>query len=204
VLWIRIRMDLLWFWQAGSGSRRAKMTHKKRKNAEISCFEALGDLFWRAGSFYWRLGLGLGINEFNFSFKNENFSCKILHFFTKTLDPDLDPPWPKMPDPHWNQCGSTTLNCTYILGHLLCLGCYFYSVVDPDPGSGAFLTPGSGIRNRFFPDTGSRIPDPKPIFWEFSDNFLGKKFYNSLKIGPNFSQHLKTKIICYCVKFVAT
>jgi hypothetical protein len=24
------------------------------------------------------------------------------------------------------------------------------SVADPDPGSGAFLTPGSGIRNRFF------------------------------------------------------
>jgi hypothetical protein len=35
-----------------------------------------------------------------------------------------------------------------------------------DPGSGAFLTPGpgSGIRSRFFPDPGSRIPDPKPIF----------------------------------------
>ncbi len=32
-----------------------------------------------------------------------------------------------------------------------------------DPGSGAFLTPGSGIWNRFFPDPGSRIPDPKPI-----------------------------------------
>ena len=30
------------------------------------------------------------------------------------------------------------------------------SVADPDPGSGAFLTPGSGIG--FF-----RIPDPKPI-----------------------------------------
>jgi hypothetical protein len=28
-----------------------------------------------------------------------------------------------------------------------------------DPRSGAFLTPGSGIRNRFL-----RIPDPKPIF----------------------------------------
>ncbi len=26
------------------------------------------------------------------------------------------------------------------------------SVTDPDPGSGAFLTPGSGIQNRFFPD----------------------------------------------------
>jgi hypothetical protein len=37
-------------------------------------------------------------------------------------------------------------------------------VADPDPGSGAFLTPGSGILNRFFPDPGSRIPDPKPIF----------------------------------------
>jgi hypothetical protein len=80
------------------------------------------------------------------------------------------------------------------------------SVADPDPGSGAFLTPGSGIRNRFFPDPGSRIPDPgsKPIFWELSDNFLGYKFYNSLKICPNsFLQHFKTKIICNFVKFVA-
>ncbi len=33
------------------------------------------------------------------------------------------------------------------------------SLSVPDPGSGAFLTPGSGIRNGFF-----RIPDPKPIF----------------------------------------
>ncbi len=47
---------------------------------------------------------------------------------------------------------------------------FINSVVDPDPGFGAFLTPGSGIRNRFFPDLGSRIPDlgfripgPKPI-----------------------------------------
>jgi hypothetical protein len=39
----------------------------------------------------------------------------------------------------------------------------FTRVADPDPGSGAFLTPGSGIRNRFFPDPGSRIPDPKSI-----------------------------------------
>ncbi len=35
------------------------------------------------------------------------------------------------------------------------------SVADPDPGSGAFLLPGSGIRIRFFPipDLGSRIPN---------------------------------------------
>jgi hypothetical protein len=38
------------------------------------------------------------------------------------------------------------------------------SVADPDPGSDAFLTPGSGIWNRFFPDLGFQIPDPKPIF----------------------------------------
>ncbi len=33
------------------------------------------------------------------------------------------------------------------------------SVADPDPGSGigAFLTPGSEIRNRFIPDPGSQI-----------------------------------------------
>jgi hypothetical protein len=54
------------------------------------------------------------------------------------------------------------------------------SVADPDPGSGAFLTPGSGIQNRFIPDLGSQTH----IFE--SANFLGKKFYNSLKIGPNF------------------
>jgi hypothetical protein len=34
---------------------------------------------------------------------------------------------------------------------------------------------------------------------------LGKKFYNSLNIGPHFFlQHLKTKIICNFVKFVVT
>jgi hypothetical protein len=33
-----------------------------------------------------------------------------------------------------------------------------FSVADPNPGSGigAFLTPGSRIRNRFFPDPGSQ------------------------------------------------
>jgi hypothetical protein len=39
-------------------------------------------------------------------------------------------------------------------------GLFAISVADPDPGSGAFLTPGSGIRNGFIPDLGSRIPSP--------------------------------------------
>jgi hypothetical protein len=53
------------------------------------------------------------------------------------------------------------------------------SVADPDPGSGigAFLTPGSGIQNRFFPDPGSRISDPGSqdhIFKSFLTIFLVK------------------------------
>jgi hypothetical protein len=36
------------------------------------------------------------------------------------------------------------------------------SAANTDPGSGAFLTLGSEIWNRFF--SGSRIPDPNPIF----------------------------------------
>ncbi len=40
------------------------------------------------------------------------------------------------------------------------------SVSDPDPGSGAFWTPRS----------------PNPYFWELRDNFVGKKYYNSLSI----------------------
>jgi hypothetical protein len=34
----------------------------------------------------------------------------------------------------------------------------YSSVTDPDPGSGAFLTSGSGIRNKYFrfPDLGSQ------------------------------------------------
>jgi hypothetical protein len=67
------------------------------------------------------------------------------------------------------------------------------SVADPDPESGAFLAP----------EPGYRIPDPKPIF--LSDKSLGKKFYNSLKTGPNFFlQHFKNKIILNFVKIVAT
>jgi hypothetical protein len=56
---------------------------------------------------------------------------------------------------------------------------------------------------RTLKSTGFRIPNP--YFWELFDNFLGKKFYNSLKIGPNyFLQHFKNKTILNFVKFVAT
>ncbi len=65
-------------------------------------------------------------------------------------------------------------NCFFFLGELsVDKGFYNSSVAAPDPGSGAFLTPGSGIRNRFFPDPGSRIPDPKPTCLRAKWQFFG-------------------------------
>ncbi len=73
-----------------------------------------------------------------------------------------------------------------------------------DPGSGAFLTPGSWIRNRFFPIPDLGFSDFPHVFENFL-TILVKKFYNSLKIGPNnFLQQFKTEVICNFVKFVDT
>jgi hypothetical protein len=47
------------------------------------------------------------------------------------------------------------------LERLLLLPVLQIRIRDRDPGSGAFLTPGSGIRNRFFPDPGSLISDAR-------------------------------------------
>jgi hypothetical protein len=67
-------------------------------------------------------------------------------------------------------------------------------------GSGIRCLFDLGIRNRFFPDPGSQVL----IFLELSDNFLSKKFCDSLKIFPNFfPPHFKTKVNCNFVKFVA-
>ena len=43
------------------------------------------------------------------------------------------------------------------------------NVADPDPGSGAFLTPGSEIRNRFVLDPGfpNSFLGPKKSHWKF-------------------------------------
>jgi hypothetical protein len=42
---IRIRINLVCWIGYGSGSRRAKMTHKNKNNKEISCVEVLDVLF---------------------------------------------------------------------------------------------------------------------------------------------------------------
>ncbi len=82
-----------------------------------------------------------------------------------------------------------------VIGYSQCCGSgsVAFLTMDPDLGSGI----------GFFPDLGSRIRTP--YFLELSDKFLGKKFYNSLKTGPNFFlRHLKSKIILNFVKFMAT
>jgi hypothetical protein len=74
------------------------------------------------------------------------------------------------------------------------------SVADPDSGSSAFLTPGSGMG--FF-----RISDgfQTHIFQSLVTNFWVKKLYNSVKTDKKiFLQHFKNKILFNFVKFVAT
>jgi hypothetical protein len=75
------------------------------------------------------------------------------------------------------------------------------SVADPDPGSGAFLTPGSG--RGFF-----RISDPGSqthIFEGLVTSFWVKTSIILGKLGQIFVlQHIKNKIIFSFVKFVAT
>jgi hypothetical protein len=111
------------------------------------------------------------------------------------------------PGSHESLTGCWSSNKIIQIKYLLFKGIF---KADPDPGSGAILTPGPGIRDPEQVFSGSRIPDlgsrmPNPYFWDLGDNFLGKKFYNSLKIGPNFFlQHFKTKIMFKFVKFVAT
>jgi hypothetical protein len=46
------------------------------------------------------------------------------------------------------------------------------SVADQDPGSGAFLTPGSGMEKKSDPDPGGGI-HPRSFFPELRNSFLG-------------------------------
>jgi hypothetical protein len=52
------------------------------------------------------------------------------------------------------------------------------SVADPDPGSGAFLTPGSGMGKNQDPEI--RDEQPGSYFRELRNHFFGLKYLNSL------------------------
>jgi hypothetical protein len=53
-------------------------------------------------------------------------------------------------------------------------------VADPDPGSGAFLIPGSGIQIRDPGKIWIRDEHPRSFLRELRNSILGKKFLNSL------------------------
>jgi hypothetical protein len=54
------------------------------------------------------------------------------------------------------------------------------SVADPDPGSGAFLTHGSGVAEQSGSGSGIRDEQPGSYFLELRKHFLGLKYLNSL------------------------
>ncbi len=53
------------------------------------------------------------------------------------------------------------------------------SVADPDPGSGAFLTPGSGMGRKSASGSGIRDEQPGSYFLELRNFFLGLKYPGS-------------------------
>jgi hypothetical protein len=58
-----------------------------------------------------------------------------------------------------------------------------FSVANPDPGLGTFLTPGSGMGESQHPDPGSGMNNPDIIFLSLKTIFLlfwGLKYINSL------------------------
>ncbi len=106
---------LIWVAGSGSGSRRAKMTHKNRKKHRIFMFWSAGCSLLRAEGFSCRLGVlygVLGISKWQFFIKKIKIKFPAVNFFQflvmkpwirirdpdpqleKMLDPDL------YPDPH--------------------------------------------------------------------------------------------------------
>jgi len=71
-------------WVAGSGSRRAKMTHKNRKKSRIFMFLSTGCSLLRAEGFSCSLGVlygGLGISKLQFFFKKIEIKFPAINFF---------------------------------------------------------------------------------------------------------------------------
>jgi hypothetical protein len=68
----------------GSGSRRAKMTHKNRKMSRIFMFLSTGCSLLRAEGFFCSLGVlyvGLGISKLQFLIKKIKIKFPDINFF---------------------------------------------------------------------------------------------------------------------------
>jgi hypothetical protein len=80
---------------SGSGSRRAKMTHKKRKKVRNFIFSIAGCFLLRFEGFFCSIGVlyrGLGISKLQFLIKKIEIKFPARHFFSilghQILDPD--------------------------------------------------------------------------------------------------------------------
>jgi hypothetical protein len=144
MLWFRIQtgsefngaLDPDKDWQSGSGSRRAKMARKYRKESINFIFWSAGCSTLRAEGFSCTLDVyygGLGISKLQFltkkkKKKKKNYQLYFLQFLVfKTLDPYPDPdslemldpyPYPDSinPDPQslliWNNVRKLCIPCT--------------------------------------------------------------------------------------------
>jgi hypothetical protein len=85
---------LIWVARSGSGSRRAKITHKSRKKSRIFMFLSTGCSLLRVEGFSCSLGVlygGLGISKLQFLIKKIKIIFPAINFFSilghQTLDP---------------------------------------------------------------------------------------------------------------------
>ncbi len=105
-----IRMDPHWFWSAGSGSRRTKMTHKKgKKFRSFKSWSATRCSLLRAEGLSCSLDVlygGLGISEMQLNKKTYQFffSCKFFSIFCHQNSGSGLNPHPESMNPkpkHW-------------------------------------------------------------------------------------------------------
>ncbi len=148
--------------------------HRWRRDAEPGKSEAVPPFLCGSGS---PLPAGRSNTSSGVSVRRLRYGCLVLAVITCfTWMDEACLPCRRVVETSSHFVFSSWVGVVHLVMHgLYCVGRQTISVADPDPRSVAFLTPGSGIG--FFPDPGSWIPNP--YFWELSDNFLGKKFYNS-------------------------
>ncbi len=148
MLWIRIRIDF----GRLDPNLTAKMTHKNRKNEEISCFEVLDVHSWGAVGFSCSLDIlhgGVGIKKLQFLIqKRARFflsAVNFLNFFVnKTWIRIYLKCWIRIRT-HWNQYGSATLLEAI---WYMCRPLFFVPVVISSPDLGCLR-----VKKRLQPGT---------------------------------------------------
>jgi hypothetical protein len=111
-----------------------------------------------------------------------------FHPCTRTCDTHLQPDGPTVPalGGQLHQEGETTALCTQHNKKIRS------SVADPDPGSGAFLTPGSGMGRKSAFGSGIRDEQPGSYFLELRNHFFGVKILKFFDAYPGSRMEKKS------------